>query len=85
MNSGAKVVKNQAKQISQEPTISREEILARLHDPTLILVNVMPIETFQAGHIPCSIHLPVGEIEDKARKVFPYSGSELAVYCAGPT
>jgi len=32
--------------------VSREEILAQLHEPALLLVNVMPKETFEAGHIP---------------------------------
>lgn len=65
--------------------ISREEILARLHDPALLLVNVMPKETFEAGHIPRSINLPVAEIENCAPRVLPDMTWEIAVYCAGPT
>jgi rhodanese-related sulfurtransferase len=79
------VVKAETKQASQEHAILRGEILARLQDPALVLVNVMPKETFQAGHIPRSINLPVAEIQDKARKIFPYPGRELTIYCAGPT
>lgn len=65
--------------------ISREEILARLQDPALWLVNVMPKETFEAGHLPRSINLPVAEIEKCARQVLPDMAREIAVYCAGPT
>jgi len=65
--------------------ISREEILARLQDPALWLVNVMPKETFEAGHLPRSINLPVAEIENCARQVLPDMTREIAVYCAGPT
>ena len=65
--------------------ISREEILARLQDPALWLVNVMPKKTFEAGHIPRSINLPVAEIEECARQVLPDMTREIAVYCAGPT
>ena len=65
--------------------ISRDEILARLHDPALLLVNVMPKETFEAGHIPRSISLPVAEIEKCALQVLPDMTREIAVYCAGPT
>ena len=66
-------------------TISREEILSRLQDPAFALVNVMPKETFEAGHIPHSINLPSADIEAKAREVFPVLTREIAVYCMGPT
>ena len=45
----------------------------------------MPREVFEAGHIPRSINLPVVQINDKARQVFPDSARELIIYCAGPT
>ena len=65
--------------------ISREEILARLQDPALLLVNVMPKEAFEAGHIPRSVNLPVAEIEKCARQTLPEMTREIAVYCSGPT
>jgi rhodanese-related sulfurtransferase len=66
-------------------TISREEILSRLEDPAFALVNVMPKETFEAGHIPHSINLPLSEVEAKARQIFPVLSREISVYCMGPT
>ena len=65
--------------------IAREEIFVRLNDRSLLLVNVMPKEAFEEGHIPRSLNLPLGEIETKARQVFPESGRELVIYCGGPT
>jgi rhodanese-related sulfurtransferase len=65
--------------------ISREEILSRLHDPSFVLLNVMPKETFEAGHIPGSINLPVAEIETNARRLLPQLDREITVYCMGPT
>ena len=65
--------------------IAREEIVARLNDPSLLLVNVMPKEAFEEGHIPRSLNLPLAEIETKARQVFPEIGRELVIYCGGPT
>ena len=65
--------------------IAREEIVARLNDPALLLVNVMPKEAFDEGHIPRSLNLPLAEIETKARQVFPEIGRELVIYCGGPT
>ena len=37
------------------PEISREEMRRRLHDPSLILVDVLPHDTYAAGHIPGAI------------------------------
>lgn len=65
--------------------VSREEVLARLNDPSFVLVNVMPRDGFDAGHIPRSINLPVAEIASKARQLFPHVGREITIYCAGPT
>jgi len=64
------------------PEISREEIQQRLHDPTLILVDVLPHETYAAGHIPGALSLPVAEIPVRAREVLPDRTAAIAVYCA---
>lgn len=66
-------------------TISHEELRARLQDRALVIVNVMPKETFAEGHIPTSINLPVTEIDSKARKLISNLAQEIAIYCAGPT
>lgn len=79
-----------AKPQIQEPTheystISREEILARLQDRALAIVNVMPPDSFKAGHIPGSINLPVADVETRARHLLSNLEQEIAIYCAGPT
>ncbi|MSP37357.1 MAG: rhodanese-like domain-containing protein [Deltaproteobacteria bacterium] len=79
-----------AKPQIQEPiheysTISREEILARLQDRALALVNVMPVDSFRAGHIPGSINLPLADIELKAPRLLSNLALEVAIHCAGPT
>ncbi len=65
--------------------VTREEIAARLRDPSFVLINVMPRETFALGHIPRSINLPVAEIESSAPQLLPHRDGEITVYCAGPT
>jgi rhodanese-related sulfurtransferase len=72
-------------ELSPMTVITREEILARLEEPALVLVNVMPKETFEDGHIPHSINLPLSDIETKARQFFPDLGREIVIYCGGPT
>lgn len=80
------MVKAELKATAQEySTISREEILARLRDRALALVNVMPADSFKAGHIPGSINLPIADIEIKAPRQLSNLAQEIAIYCAGPT
>jgi rhodanese-related sulfurtransferase len=79
-----------AKPRTKEPTnehrtISREEILTRLQDRALVIVDVTPKEAYADAHIPGSINLPVAEIESKARRLISNLSQEIAVYCAGAT
>jgi rhodanese-related sulfurtransferase len=67
------------------PQIGREEIVARLRDPSLTIVNVLPRESWKAQRIPGSLSLPVAEIESRAAVVLPDRGADIAVYCASPT
>jgi rhodanese-related sulfurtransferase len=66
-------------------TINREEILARLEDRALVILNVMPKETFADRHIPGSINLPIVDVEGRARQLIANFNQEIAVYCAGAT
>jgi ArsR family transcriptional regulator len=80
------VAKPQTLELAHEDsTISREELLARLQDRALAIVNVLPKATYDEGHIPGSINLPVADIEAKARRVLADFAQEIAIYCAGPT
>jgi rhodanese-related sulfurtransferase len=65
--------------------ISREELAARLGDPSLAIVNVLPREAFEEARIPGSRSLPLADIPARAREVLPDERQEIAVYCGGPT
>ncbi|MGH7772630.1 MAG: rhodanese-like domain-containing protein [Candidatus Binatia bacterium] len=69
----------------QIPEISREEVLARLRDPSLVLLNVLPREAFAVEHIPGSINLPLSELDQRARELLPSTHQEIAVYCGSFT
>lgn len=70
---------------SAVPQISRNELVARLRDPSLAIVNVLPREAWAAQRIPGSISLPLAEIPARAATVLPDRGADIAVYCASPT
>ena len=65
--------------------ITLQEILRRLSEPDFTLVDVMPSNSFDAGHIPRSVSLPVAEIAGQARQLFPNLSREIVIYCSGPT
>ena len=76
---------NSEEATDRSAAVTREEILARLDGPSLLLVNVMPKEAFDDGHIPRSINLPLSEIGTRARQLFADLGRELVIYCGGAT
>jgi len=67
------------------PQISRQELIARLHDPSLTIVNVLAREAWKAQRIPGSVSLPVADIASRAAMVLPDKNADIAVYCASPT
>ncbi|HET6371994.1 MAG TPA: rhodanese-like domain-containing protein [Candidatus Polarisedimenticolia bacterium] len=67
------------------PEISAEEIEARLDDPSLALVDVLPRVSYLAGHLHRAISLPLDEVAARARDVLPDLNQEIAVYCGGFT
>ena len=66
-------------------TIEAEELRARLNDPTLTVVDVLPRVAFLEGHIPGALNLPLDEIESRARVVLPDRDGEIALYCGSET
>jgi rhodanese-related sulfurtransferase len=66
-------------------TISREETQRRLGDGSLVVVDVLPREAYQNGHIPGAISLPLAEVSSRAPDVIPDRQADIAVYCASFT
>jgi len=63
--------------------VSREELLARLRaGEALVLVDVRPIEEYQAAHLPGAVSIPLDELEQRLRELPP--GREVVAYCRGP-
>jgi hypothetical protein len=69
---------------AERPHVEREEVVRRLGEPGLRLVNVLPREEFDQARIPGSISLPVTDLESKAAQVLPDRSGEVVVYCGGP-
>jgi rhodanese-related sulfurtransferase len=65
--------------------ISREELVRRLQDPALTIIDALPPESYETAHIPGAINLPVLEIEECAAALLPDRAAEIVVYCAAFT
>jgi rhodanese-related sulfurtransferase len=67
------------------PQIDRAEMVARLRDPALTIVNVLAREAWRGQRIPGSLSLPLADIPARAGSVLPDRNADIAVYCASPT
>jgi rhodanese-related sulfurtransferase len=70
---------------STAPEITRDELLRRLRDPSLIIVDARYRDVYQDEHLPRAINLPVAEVDELASKLLPNKDAEIAVYCASFT
>jgi rhodanese-related sulfurtransferase len=63
------------------PTISRAE-LRDLLDTDVTIVEALPPEHFDQGHIPGAINLPHTEVRERAAQLLPDKETPIVVYCA---
>src|ERR1700704_5228756 len=71
--------------MQEHGSVTHNELLQRLQDPWLALVDVLSEESYVEAHIPGAISLPLPEIQESGRKILRDLNREIVVYCAGPT
>ncbi|MDQ0674600.1 rhodanese-related sulfurtransferase/predicted transcriptional regulator [Pseudarthrobacter siccitolerans] len=62
--------------------IRRDELLVRLRQGDVVVLDVRPQPEYDAGHIPGALSLPVSDLKSRLHDV--PSGSEIVAYCRGP-
>lgn len=62
--------------------VSRDELLARADDGSVLVLDVRPTEEYEAGHIPGAMSVPLGELESRLAALPPET--EIVAYCRGP-
>lgn len=62
--------------------VSREDLLARLHDDDVTIIDVRPEHEFSLGHLPGALNIPVEDLETELKRL-PRS-QEIVAYCRGP-
>lgn len=61
--------------------VTREELLARLDDRGLVVLDVRPRAEFEAGHIPGAVSVEPERIYEQVRKI--PRDAEVVAYCRG--
>jgi DNA-binding transcriptional ArsR family regulator/rhodanese-related sulfurtransferase len=62
--------------------IEASTLLERLRSDQVILLDVRPVEEYNAGHLPQALSMPVGELEVRLSEL--PAGKEIIAYCRGP-
>jgi rhodanese-related sulfurtransferase/predicted transcriptional regulator len=61
--------------------VSRKELLRRMRDGLVTLIDTRPEEEFAAGHLPGAINLPLSELKRRLREL--PRDQEIVAYCRG--
>jgi rhodanese-related sulfurtransferase/biotin operon repressor len=62
--------------------ISAAELIQRLMEENILLLDVRPVEEYAAGHLPGALSIPIAELQ--TRLVELPQEKEIVAYCRGP-
>lgn len=62
--------------------VNREELMRRVRDGDVVVLDVRPSEEYAAGHIPGAVSVPIGELKARLKEL--PKGKEIVAYCRGP-
>jgi rhodanese-related sulfurtransferase len=66
---------------AMEP-VQSDELLRRVRDGEVTVLDVRPAEEYRAGHIPGALSVPVSELKKRLAEL--PKGREVVAYCRGP-
>lgn len=62
--------------------VSREDLISRLRDGLVTILDVRPEDEFALGHLPGAVNIPLGKLEHRLGEL--PAGREVIAYCRGP-
>lgn len=62
--------------------IPRQELMERASNGLVTVLDVRPVEEFNAGHVPGAINVPLSKLEHHLEDLSP--DQEIVAYCRGP-
>lgn len=63
-------------------TVDREELVRRARAGEVVVLDVRPVEEFEAGHIRGAVSIPVGQLSKRLREL--PRDRQVVAYCRGP-
>lgn len=62
--------------------VTKDDLLRRIQDDEVIVIDVRPVEEYRAGHIAGALSIPVSELAERLHELPP--NREIVAYCRGP-
>jgi rhodanese-related sulfurtransferase len=62
--------------------VSRDDLLSRLRDDLVTVLDVRPEDEFALGHLPGALNIPLAELERRLAEL--RENREVIAYCRGP-
>ncbi|MER8434892.1 ArsR/SmtB family transcription factor [Mesorhizobium caraganae] len=62
--------------------VSREDLVSRLHDGLVTVLDVRPDDEFALGHLPGALNIPLAELDRRLAEL--PANREVIAYCRGP-
>ncbi len=62
--------------------VSREDLIARMQDGLVTILDVRPRDEFEAGHLPGALNIPLSALADRLAEL--RGAREVVAYCRGP-
>ncbi|QNR69714.1 metalloregulator ArsR/SmtB family transcription factor [Paenibacillus peoriae] len=82
--SDIKQIKDELKrQYVDVQSITKNDLLAKMKQDSMVLIDLRPVEEYNTSHIPGAISVPLEQLEEYL-KTLNKADVELAAYCRGP-
>ncbi len=62
--------------------VSRKDLISRLRDGLVMVLDVRPEDEFALGHLPGALNIPLGKLEQRLGEL--PADREIIAYCRGP-
>lgn len=62
--------------------IPRDELIKRIKEGSVVVLDVRPVKEFESGHVPGAVNVPLTELEEYLKKMD--ASQEVVAYCRGP-
>jgi len=76
------VVQSYLKNRENMEPITAEELVRRMDQESVVVLDVRPTEEYLAGHIPGAISLPVSQLKRRMKELPQHR--QIVAYCRGP-